>query len=95
MNCLPLVHQVPAGAVPAPAPAPGEGVLTAGRVLCDYMAVREDEITVHKGEIVQVLSTTPHGMFLVHRPANNNSPAAEGWLPAHVIGPKDIDGSLK
>ena len=28
--------------------------LTAGRILCDYVAVREDEITVHKGEIVQV-----------------------------------------
>ncbi|XP_070187688.1 kalirin-like [Littorina saxatilis] len=59
------------------------------------MAVKEDEVTVHKGEIVQVLTTTPHGMFLIHRPANHNSPAAEGWLPAHVIGPKDIDGSLK
>lgn len=81
--------------VGAAAASGGEGVLTAGRVLCDYVAVREDEVTVHKGEVVQVLTTTPHGMFLVHRPANESSPAAEGWLPAHVIGPKDIDGSLK
>jgi hypothetical protein len=34
-------------------------------------------------------------MFLVHRPANATSPAAEGWVPGYVIGPRDGDGSLR
>jgi hypothetical protein len=41
-----------------------------GKVICDYMAFKEDEISVSKGEVVQILYTNQHNMFLVHRPAN-------------------------
>ena len=34
-------------------------------------------------------------MFLVHRPANATSPAAEGWVPGYVIRPRDGEGSLR
>ena len=59
------------------------------------MAFKEDEISVSKGEVVQILYTNQHNMFLVHRPANATSPAAEGWVPGYVIGPRDGDGSLR
>ncbi|XP_033101861.1 kalirin-like [Anneissia japonica] len=55
-------------------------------VITTYNAVKEDEISIAKGETVQILAANQHDMFLVHRPANDVSPAAEGWIPAHVLG---------
>ncbi|KAK6165753.1 hypothetical protein SNE40_022615 [Patella caerulea] len=72
-----------------------DGCITQGRIICDYLAVKEDEISVNRGEIVQILGTNQYNMFLVHRPANNHCPAAEGWIPGQVLGPKEGDGSLK
>jgi hypothetical protein len=72
-----------------------DGIIHVGNVICDYMAFKEDEISVSKGEVVQILYTNQHNMFLVHRPANATSPAAEGWVPGYVIGPRDGDGSLR
>ncbi|BFZ15658.1 hypothetical protein BsWGS_18696 [Bradybaena similaris] len=69
--------------------------LTSGRILFDYQAIKEDEVTVSKGELVQILNTNHQNMYLIHRPANQTSPAAEGWVPSHIIGPRDGDGSLK
>ena len=67
-----------------------------GQVITDYMAVREDEITVTRGDIVQLmLCDHIESMFMVYRPANNNSPAAEGLVPANIIGPHDNDSSLR
>ncbi|XP_060073162.1 kalirin-like isoform X1 [Ylistrum balloti] len=66
-----------------------------GKVICDYNSVKEDEVTVLRGEIIQVMSSNQQGMFFVHRPANKNSPAAEGWIPGYAIGPRDGDGSLR
>ncbi|GFO00003.1 kalirin-like isoform x11, partial [Plakobranchus ocellatus] len=71
----------------------GEAAMTSGRILFDYQAIKEDEVTVSKGELVQIISTNHQNMFLIHRPANSVSPAAEGWVPCHVIGPRDGDGS--
>ncbi|XP_021366305.1 triple functional domain protein-like isoform X1 [Mizuhopecten yessoensis] len=65
------------------------------KVICDYNSVKEDEITALRGEIVQVMSSNQQEMFFVHRPANKNSPAAEGWIPGYAIGPRDGDGSLR
>uniref|UniRef100_A0A8P4KBU8 Uncharacterized protein n=1 Tax=Dicentrarchus labrax TaxID=13489 RepID=A0A8P4KBU8_DICLA len=50
-------------------------------VLQDFVAVREDEISVFRGEKVQILASNQHGQSLVYRPANSDSPAAEGWVP--------------
>ncbi|XP_071942493.1 kalirin-like isoform X2 [Antedon mediterranea] len=55
-------------------------------VITTYNAVKEDEISIAKGETVQILAANQHDMFLVHRAANEVSPAAEGWIPAHVLG---------
>lgn len=60
-----------------------------GKVMYDYLAVKEDEISVSRGEIVQVVCSNQQNMFLVYRPANAHSPAAEGWIPMQAIEPKD------
>uniref|UniRef100_A0A8C2BSX1 Kalirin RhoGEF kinase n=1 Tax=Cyprinus carpio TaxID=7962 RepID=A0A8C2BSX1_CYPCA len=51
----------------------------------DYNAVKEDEICVVVGEKVQILASNQQNMCLVYRPANSQSPAAEGWVPGHVF----------
>ncbi|KAM8933881.1 kalirin isoform 2-T2 [Pelodytes ibericus] len=70
-------------------------------VIQDYYALKENEICVYQGEIVQILAINQQNMFLVYRPSNDHSPAAEGWIPGSILGqiPKpsaDIsDRSLK
>jgi hypothetical protein len=54
-------------------------------VIQDFSAVREDEITVLRGERVQILASNQHGQCLVYRPANTESPPAEGWVPRSVL----------
>ena len=61
------------------------------RVLASYTAIKEDEISVEKGEIVHVLDTQHQEAYLVHREASHTSPAAEGWLPRHVFTPQHKD----
>lgn len=61
----------------------------------DFTAVKEDEISMLKGEVVQLVSANQHNRYLVFRPANENSPAAEGWVPGHVIGQKDGDNGFR
>ncbi|XP_038645451.1 kalirin isoform X7 [Scyliorhinus canicula] len=51
----------------------------------DYRAVKENEICVFQGEMVQVLAINQQNMFLVYRPANEHSPAAEGWIPGFIL----------
>ncbi|XP_051878951.1 kalirin-like isoform X2 [Pristis pectinata] len=51
----------------------------------DYAAVKENEICVFQGEVVQVLAINQQNMFLVYRPANEHSPAAEGWIPGFIL----------
>ncbi|KAE8282219.1 Triple functional domain protein [Larimichthys crocea] len=52
----------------------------------DYMAVKEDEISVIQGEVVQILASNQQNMFLVFRAATEQGPAAEGWIPGFVLG---------
>lgn len=54
-------------------------------MLQDFVAVREDEISVFRGEKVQILASNQQGQSLVYRPANSDSPAAEGWVPRSVL----------
>uniref|UniRef100_A0A8C2Z2B3 Kalirin RhoGEF kinase a n=1 Tax=Cyclopterus lumpus TaxID=8103 RepID=A0A8C2Z2B3_CYCLU len=63
----------------------------------DYSALKENEICVSQGETVQILATNQQNMYLVYRPANSQSPAAEGWVPGHILGPltKPIKDSSK
>lgn len=59
------------------------------RVIADYTAIKEDEISVSKGESVQVMSNSGGQMLLVHRPANDQSPSAEGLVPSQVLQLKE------
>ncbi|XP_040923754.1 triple functional domain protein-like [Betta splendens] len=52
----------------------------------DYVAVKEDEISVVQGEVVQMLASNQQSMFLVYRAATEHCPAAEGWIPGFVLG---------
>ncbi|KAM4557744.1 triple functional domain protein-like [Fundulus diaphanus] len=52
----------------------------------DYIAVKEDEISVSQGEVVQILASNQQNMFLVFRAATEQGPAAEGWIPRFVLG---------
>ncbi|KAM6959163.1 triple functional domain protein [Aplochiton taeniatus] len=52
----------------------------------DYAAVKEDEISVLQGEVVQILASNQQNMFLVFRAATELGPAAEGWIPGYVLG---------
>lgn len=63
------------------------GVSSTMRVIEDYSALKENEICVSQGEAVQILATNQQNMYLVYRPANVDSPAAEGWVPGRVLGP--------
>ncbi|MCJ8728375.1 hypothetical protein PDJAM_G00003700 [Pangasius djambal] len=56
----------------------------------DYMALKEDEISVHQGEAVQILASNQQSMFLVFRAPTEQGPAAEGWIPTHVLGHTSI-----
>lgn len=61
----------------------------------DYTALKENEICVSQGETVQVLATNQQNMYLVYRPADVHSPAAEGWVPGHALGPAPTSKPLK
>ncbi|KAM9512921.1 triple functional domain protein-like isoform 2-T2 [Salvelinus alpinus] len=52
----------------------------------DYVALKEDEISVSQGEVVQMLASNQQNMFLVFRAAIEQGPAAEGWIPGYVLG---------
>ncbi|KAG8432129.1 hypothetical protein GDO86_016674, partial [Hymenochirus boettgeri] len=55
-------------------------------VVQDYYALKENEICVYHGEIVQILAVNQQNMYLVYRPSNDQSPAAEGWIPGSILG---------
>ncbi|KAK7084957.1 hypothetical protein SK128_027775 [Halocaridina rubra] len=57
------------------------------KVLADFTALREDEISVTRGEVIQVITSNALRGYLVHRAATNTSPAAEGWVAASVLLP--------
>uniref|UniRef100_A0A452QQT0 Kalirin RhoGEF kinase n=1 Tax=Ursus americanus TaxID=9643 RepID=A0A452QQT0_URSAM len=72
-------------------------------VVKDYYALKENEICVSQGEVVQVLAVNQQDMCLVYQPASERSPAAEGWVPGSVLAPlpkataaaENSDGSIK
>ncbi|XP_060118776.1 kalirin isoform X2 [Heteronotia binoei] len=70
-------------------------------VVKDYYALKENEICVNQGEVVQVLAINQQNMYLVYQPANDHSPAAEGWIPGNILAPftksatDNSDGSIK
>ncbi|MGH0133719.1 UNVERIFIED_CONTAM: hypothetical protein FKN15_053342 [Acipenser sinensis] len=77
------------------------GASSSMMVTQDYNALKENEICVIQGEMVHILAINQQSMFLVYRPANNISPAAEGWVPGYILGPmnktftENAEGSIK
>jgi len=55
----------------------------------DYVATKDGELTVSKGEVVQLLGCSGH-MCHVCRLTNDQSAVVEGLLPGHVLMTKDI-----
>ena len=64
------------------------------RCLHSYNAIKEDEICVQKGEYVQIVAANQDNRWFVHRDATRTSPAAEGWIPGHVLGIKTPHSTL-
>ena len=58
-------------------------------MVADYVATKDVELTVSKGDIVQVLGYTGQ-MCRVCRLTNNQSAVAEGLVPNHVLMTKDM-----
>uniref|UniRef100_A0A4W5MH28 non-specific serine/threonine protein kinase n=1 Tax=Hucho hucho TaxID=62062 RepID=A0A4W5MH28_9TELE len=84
-----------------PPPSPGLNSMSTMLVTQDYVALKEDEISVSQGEVVQILASNQQNMFLVFRAATEQCPAAEGWIPGYVLGhtstiiPDCPDGTIK
>merc|ERR1719273_2771903 len=54
--------------------------------MIDYRAVREDEVSVAKGDLVTVVASNLSRGYLVHRAAVTQvSPGAEGWIPSYCL----------
>lgn len=63
--------------------------VSCAQVLTDYVAAKDGELTVSKGEIVQLVSCTGP-VCLVCRQTNDQSTVVEGLLPSHVLMTKDL-----
>uniref|UniRef100_A0A3B3C163 Kalirin RhoGEF kinase b n=1 Tax=Oryzias melastigma TaxID=30732 RepID=A0A3B3C163_ORYME len=82
----PPSHLLPLCLPPQEAEGDGcNGVSSTRRVTQDYSAVKENEISVSKGETVQILASNQQNMHLVYRQADSQSPAAEGWVPGYIL----------
>ncbi|XP_053725094.1 kalirin-like isoform X1 [Synchiropus splendidus] len=79
------IPHTPNGHAPQPLPDSEQDDQELVLVLQDFVAVREDEISVFRGEKVQILGSNQQGQSLVYRPANTDSPAAEGWVSRSVL----------
>jgi hypothetical protein len=64
------------------------------RCLHSYDAIKEDEISVQKGEFVQIVAANQDNRWFVHRDANRTSPAAEGWIPGYILGLKNPNSTI-
>ena len=54
-------------------------------LLIDYRAIREDEVSLAKGDSVTVVASNLSRGYLVHRAATETSPPAEGWIPSYCL----------
>lgn len=58
-------------------------------MVTDYVATKDGELTVSKGDIVQLLGCTGQ-MYRVCRQTNDQSAVVSGLLPSHVLIAKDL-----
>ena len=58
------------------------------KVALVYSAQRDDDLSVSKGDTVQILDVGSHNVYQVKQETG-----LEGWLPAYVIGQRDHEDS--
>ncbi len=58
------------------------------RCLYNYNAIKQDELSVHRGEYVQIITVNPDDRWFVRRNTNRTSTTIKGWLPGFVLGLK-------
>jgi len=58
------------------------------RCLYNYNAIEQDELCVHRGEYVQILTVNQDNRWFVRRNVNKTSRNIKGWLPGFVLGLK-------
>lgn len=59
------------------------------RCLYHYNAIQHDEISVQRGEYVQIINIDQDNRWFVRRHTNRTSMMNKGWLPGFVLGLKD------
>ncbi len=64
------------------------------RCLYNYNAIEQDEICVHRGEYVQILTVNQDNRWFVCRNINRTSRNIKGWLPGFVLGLKYPNNNL-
>lgn len=98
-----FLYPAPSRPVPQQSDLGGCNETSSMAVIKDYYALKENEICVSQGEVVQVLAVNQQNMCLVYQPASDHSPAAEGWVPGSILAPltkataaaENSDGSIK
>jgi hypothetical protein len=64
------------------------------RCLYNYNAKKQDEICVHRGEYVHILTVNQDNRWFVRRNVNRTSKDLKGWLPGFVLGLKYPNNNL-
>ncbi|UJR14895.1 hypothetical protein I4U23_001879 [Adineta vaga] len=64
------------------------------RCTCNYNAIKDDEICVHKGDYVQIITTSQDNRYFVRHQIHRTSSSIQGWLPAFVLGRKNPHTNL-
>ena len=66
------------------------------KVACSYNGAQEaGELTVERGDTVQVCDTAAHNKYLVRRDDLEHACYTEGWLPAYVLGLRNVEDETR
>jgi hypothetical protein len=82
----PKKHPSPSSSSLASTSSYSANIPNQAKVLQSYTAITEDEISVQKGDTVQIITANLHNRYLVHYESSDTHLAAEGWIPGYVIG---------
>ncbi|CAF1050685.1 unnamed protein product [Adineta ricciae] len=63
------------------------------RCLCNYNAIKDDEICVHKGDYVQILTTSQDNRWFVRHRIHRTTSSIQGWVPGFVLGRQNSNTS--
>ncbi|CAF1625254.1 unnamed protein product [Adineta ricciae] len=63
------------------------------RCICNYNAIKDDEICVHKGDYVQILTTSHDNRWFVRHHIHRTTSSIQGWVPGFVLGRQNSNTS--